>query len=1144
MPSLTARPQTHHPRSESNLCGPTEASNQPPSLPDRLARGDWHKIADSLGFSTEFATEIPREALGVWGIDPAEAAVFGSLWVLAAAPEYRLIQVDDPQGCAGFDALRRLIMSVRRLNPEQCVVWWWTRPETLTIATLDEHIDGRVFVRRMDIDRARPDPTSLAQLAALDIRRLAGQDLVDPGRALKRHLGEVLSQQPLTRAFFAGFTRALASLTATMEDGPADPRARHDIALATLLRLVFLYFLQVRAALNHDRRFVLRHLRAARSDGRSFYRTTLRPLFFGALNKPTNLRDAPARTLGELPFLNGGLFEPLPAETQHPTLTWPNSVWHEVIEDLLEHYQFTVEEMQGADEQRAVDPEMLGRVFEGLMFGQTRQHSGSFYTPRDVVRKLVDEAMTGYLSDKTNLEDAQLHAMLAGDSVALRADLRAELWQALDEIKILDPAVGTGAFLLEALQVLRRLRRYTAPATSEASDPLGEYRAVRTLIHDHLFGVDIQHTAVRLCELRLWLALLTTLPDIAIAQMPPLPNLSHRVCAGNSLLAPDDLLNLRNQGAPFAARDALLGDQSLRDLIAQLEDTQRKYLTTHGTPKHNVRADLHALETRLQRAMLHIRRERLAANLSNLQKLSGSRDLFGGEVELSATQRTELRTLGDELRAIDDADRALKSGQTAPLAFSYASRFSDLVARGGFDLIITNPPWVRAQHIDAAHHAVLRARYQCQRNQLWPGAKAAGIRAPFGTQVDLANLFVERSLELLRPGGRLCGLVPAKLFNSLHGAALRQQLANHTLVALEDYSDGTRQLFDATVYPAMLHVQKSAGATELTAATARKHTPMRSSRACASTRMTVWRGDRAHCWHADPTDLYAHTGQPGAPWLLAEPRVLRMFARMQEQSTPLGKIDALQPTRGVFSGANDLFLGDEAEIRALLGDDFARLSRPVLSGRDVRPWEVQTPRCILWPYDAALELCSELPESLTHYFEKHRKRLEKRSDFNPGAPLWQLFRVSAQITAPKVVWRDISPGLEAALAPADVVPLNTVYFIALADARRAAIIAALFNSAPLRAFAFALAERARGGWRRHFAWVIRLLPVPARIAAFVQGTEDPELLEFARDFGRVDGNTPGAALCQRFDEFVGACWGLSPGEIEQLRAWQRGEEAA
>src|SRR5690554_1194714 len=296
--------------------------------------------------------------------------------------------------------------ALRGVNPEELVVWWWTRAETLTVALLDTYADGREFVRRMDIDRREPDAVSLAQLDALSIADLrdaenADPDVADRAAMLRRHIGEVLAQERLTREFFAGFTKALDTLCAEMVDGPEDAEDRHDIALATLLRLVFLYFLQIRGALDGDRRFVLRKLREARAKERNFYRSVLRPLFFDALNQPLASRRSSVAALGEFPFLNGGLFEPLPAEHRHAELSWPDAVWVQIIEGLLEHYHFAVEEMEGADEQRAVDPEMLGRVFEGLMYGASRQKSGSFYTPRDVVRKLVDEAVGGYLSDTT-----------------------------------------------------------------------------------------------------------------------------------------------------------------------------------------------------------------------------------------------------------------------------------------------------------------------------------------------------------------------------------------------------------------------------------------------------------------------------------------------------------------------------------------------------------------------------------------------------------------------------------------------------------------------------------------------------------------------------------------------------------------------
>lgn len=1127
------------------------------SLRDNLSRGAWNCLAKTLGFATRHRTQISPASFPVWGFDADDAAIFDDLEVLAATADYRLIRVDDHSGGGDYRTLRRLMCALRRVNPEELVLWWWTRADTLTIALLDTHPDGREFVRRMDINRHQPDAVSLAQLEASSIEDLRAEndadcDLPDRSAMLRRHLADTLAQERLTREFFAGFTRALDTLCTEMTDGPAEPEDRHDIALATLLRLVFLYFLQIRGALDGDQRFVLRKLRQTRVGQKNFYRNALRPLFFDALNQPHTSRQPQVAELGEFPFLNGGLFEPLPAEKCHPDLCWPDIVWEQIIERLLEHYHFAVEEMEGADEQRAIDPEMLGRVFEGLMYGASRQKSGSFYTPRDIVRKLVDEAIGGHLRDTTALGDAQIQAMLAGQSPQLDSTLREEVMAALSGVRILDPAVGTGAFLLEALQVLRRCHRALGQAenTQLVADPLAEYHHVRGLIHSHLFGVDIQHTAVRLCELRLWLSLLTTLPRMPIESLPPLPNLSHKICVGNSLLSPADLLNLRSGRSTFASNTDLLTQQkdgqTLRDLLTELANMQHTYLTAHGAPKLKVRENLAALEAKIQHTMLAARRTKLIARLEPFTQLSASQNLFGDAVELTQSQKDEHDDLRAQLDAIDAAIDALKAGRQSSLSFDYTTRFGQLLEDGGFDIIITNPPWVRAQNIDAAHADVLRKRYACQRRGLWAGAKKAGIRAPFGPQVDLSALFLERSLELLRPGGRLCGLVPAKLFRSLHGSALRAQLAKHTIVALEDFSDGTRRIFDATVYPAMLHLKKRETPGKPVEPARQKNARSRANlrrkpRAAAPIKLTMWRGDSATCWRSQTPAIFAAPGQPGAPWLLARPRILSLFERMRSVSETLGEVPNLQPMRGLFTGCNDVFIHNIAETKELLGEDFDTFSRPVLSGRDVRPWSINSDRRILWGYGDDVELHSDLPDALRTHFDKHTRKLKKRSDYRSDKALWQMFRVKPELTQPKVVWRDLSPKLEAALAPADVVPLNTVYFIALQDTRRARLFAALLNSAPMRAMAFALAERARGGWRRHFAWVMRLLPMPRRFVDFINGREDVELLAFERAL-RNQPDLPGAT--RRLDQFTGELFGLTPDEVDYLRRWRCGQEVA
>jgi hypothetical protein len=166
-----------------------------------------------------------------------------------------------------------------------------------------------------------------------------------------------------------------------------------------------------------------------------------------------------------------------------------------------------------------------------------------------------------------------------------------------------------------------------------------------------------------------------------------------------------------------------------------------------------------------------------------------------------------------------------------------------------------------------------------------------------------------------------------------------------------------------------------------------------------------------------------------------------------------------------------------------------------------------------------LNLLEAAPGAVEAYFRKHADRLRDRSDHVPVLPLWQIFRAKPELLEPKVVWPDIAPELRAEVVPRDVIPLNTTYVIPCADDVAAWKVAALLNSEPVRAYAWALAERARGGFRRHFAWVIRMLPVP-------------------RNFGEW---RPSSLDRRRWPAEVGALFGLSATECERLRAWRLDE---
>lgn len=1078
-----------------------------------LERRDWTSLAEWLGYSL-VRIPLPPEASDAWGIPESAVEKVDRVEVLAADDGYRLILVE---GVANYAAMRRAILSAYRRNPAECVFWWLVSEETITVAIADSTPEGRNYVRRMETRLSDPDPVGLRQWIQFGEDALVDEDLSDPGAAYARHVIRVLRQESMTREFFESFSEALELLTSEMKNGPEGAESRHDVALATLLRLVFLYFLQERGALDDDRRFVLRHYRRVCAQGRQFYAEVLAPLYFEALNCEPEDRSDRARELGDLPFLNGGLFEPLPAEREHPELGWDNDVWSGIVEELFERFHFTVDEGVGPDENRAVDPEMLGKVFEGLMYGERRHESGSFYTPRDVVRRVVTDAIVYHFSDETGLTKSILRSVVEGESVELRAEQRREIEASLESFHLLDPAVGTGAFMLESLRVVARLYR---AAGSDHVDNLFELR--RRVVHRHLFGVDLQETAVRICSLRLWLALLSAMPsDWEIEEIPPLPNLSHRIGCGNSLFAPADRVRLGDVAE-------LPGDwqfQSLRqmrenhrDEIRELED---EYLEAHGRRKAELARRMEALEREVQRRLLEGRIARLEEKLAPYVELASSRDLFGREIELDRNQRRERESLESELDALRDVVDDLESGRARGVGFSYAARFGATIGEAGFDVVVTNPPWIRANRLERATRSLLKKRYRSFSNDLWSDASRLGISVPFGVQVDIAAVFVERCLELLRTGGHLGALLPANLFRSLHGSGVRGVLAGHEILSVCDYAEADRDMFEATVYPATVQVRKSDDEPRRRSAQATRRSPRTQERPFE---LSVWRGQRRCEWKTTFSELPARGSDPREPWLFVPPHVAEVFRQMWDVSRALGEFERFQPRRGVMTGRNEVFVQEETEVRELFGAAADEWTRPVISGRDVREWSVSTERRILWPYDTELRIEEDLPEDIRSYFEQHRSALEERADFNASRPLWQLFRLKEGLVKPKVVWRDLSPRLEAAPATAEAIPLNTVYFLPFETGDRAREMAAFLNSEPVRSFAHALAERARGGWRRHFAWVIRMLPVPED---FVVALGDS-----SRPF------QSGGEEAKREADWVAGAFQLDASAVGTLREWR------
>lgn len=991
------------------------------------------QLATQMGwrcFEEVIALDDPAVRLA-WGMAPEDQM---RVRLLAHREQAHLVLIDR---CERRSDVLSAIARVHNARPGACLCWWWPNAEGVTM--IIHTPDVLIFEHLIDQDTST--------WARLGWDEAIDDGALDPFAAWCAHLAQVGQQHALTQRFYRSFVHAHATLTTTMIDGPEDDASREALALTMLLRILILYFLQSRGALDRDDRFLWRHLCKTIEHGGGFHHRVLHKLCFGALNCPSHKRTQDVKALGQFPFLNGGLFEPSSLEQRHPCAHWSDDTWRDVLSMAFECYRFVLFEGGG----EGVDPEMLGQVFEGLMASHTRQKTGAYYTPRSLVRQMVRRALSTHLEQYTECSSDQVQRLFQSDISWCDQSQRDQLIRALTHLTILDPAVGTGAFLLEALQQLRHLHMVLQGS-------FAGFEKTRQLIHAHLYGVDLNGVSVRLCEVRLWLALLSTLPEHIdlIDSMEPLPNFGHRIVQGDSLIG-------------WAARTGLRVDQqvwcrpdvSMRQQIDAIKCLNQAYMTAHGSIKGVLRRCLHRREAQLMLAMIEARGQQLRLRLSALNTEQGV--LFEGNEDTSAVISKAQLVLTTQLENLARLASEVQSS-LHQLGFDYALYFPDVFAHGGFDLVVTNPPWVRANDQLSEDRRLFRSIYQAADGQLWPQAKACGIRAPYGTQVDLSALFIERSMEVLKPGGVCAALVPSKLMRSLHGASLRALLKAHHMIYIEDMADASEAHFDATTYPAFWCIQKHQPDQSLI-----RRRPQRDD-----VEVVVWSGDDTTQTHITRTTLGA------APWLLSR----------QDQWTTrhkaLGTWTALRPRRGIMTGCNDVFV-HHAPPQWMMP-----FVKSVLMGRDIGAFEVEPKHHILWPYDAHGKPLESLESpQLQAYFERHSDKLLARRDHKARSPLWQMFRVHPSMLGHKVVWRDMGEQLQACAVDAQMLVLNTVYYIGTVDAVRAWMLSVYLNHPMIRSVAHQLAERARGGWRRYFAWVISLLPMPSVLAEWLTTQSAP-----------------------------------------------------
>ncbi len=948
------------------------------------------------------------------------------------------------------------------------------------------------------------------------------------------------------RKLFAWYEWAIAEAKFPTDENRTLKPEEHVIRLIT--RLLFIWFIKEKGLITEAlfNKAQIQDLLAADNfdNGDAYYRAVLQNLFFATLNTEIDKRkfskesydtnrdfscyrykkqmDDPDKLLSlfdQTPFINGGLFDCLDtfkatgkesyridcfSDNQYHKLSIPNRLFfdaHQGLIPLLEHYKFTVEENTPIDQEVALDPELLGRVFENLLAaynpetGATvRKQTGSYYTPRAIVDYMVEEALVATLSQKcdptdsdTELWDERLHYLLdyaqAFDDANEWFD-NAEtdgIVRAISELKILDPAVGSGAFPMgmlhkltlalrrldpdnnrwEQLQKERAIQRAEAAFDTQDDEARREelveidetFKRYRDsdfgrklyLIQNSIFGVDIQPVACQIAKLRFFISL-------AIEQEPeqnaenfgikPLPNLETRFIAANTLIG------LKAQGT--------LTSNTAQDLEQALRDNREQHF--HATTRQRKRA-------------CKIKDEKLRAELA-----------------------TELKRFG---MPADDAERIARwdpyDQNTTTDWFDSEWMFG---ITKGFDVVIGNPPYISHDKIPKQLKTQIKAHYQSYQ--------------PFA---DVYCYFIEKALELQSKRGILSFITSNSYLRAEYGAPIRNLLLSKNMLLRILNIENSQVFENAIVNVAIIVSRKPTNSTDDLCIVV--NSPFSGNSFASFVKINGFSYPQAYF--------------NSKSWNLAEPKLVELQKKLESSGKTLEEFRT-KIRLGIATGSNKAFLINEDQKREFCKKNpiNTEIIKPVLRGRDISRYSYILPGQYILLSKNGVNVERDYPDIYEH--------LESFGDTfkNRGAKgqHWTNLRACSfydDFKKEKIVWIELSDLGRFALCDEEVYLLNSAYFLLPPPDIDAKFLLGILNSTTIRFYLNLVAETSGMGTSRWINNYVKEFPIP--IVVYEQQTKIIGIVDQILDTKNTDPNTDTTEQENEIDDLVYELYNLTENEI-------------
>lgn len=654
---------------------------------------------------------------------------------------------------------------------------------------------------------------------------------------------EAFSVEKLSKAFFDEYKKHYDIFCDFMVSKPnirqtifnGDEKSIRDFNKKLLGRIVFLYFIQKKGWLGVPAKSdwgkgdfdFLTNLFKNTKNPDLFYSELLSKLFFDTLNTKRKddlielVKGEPCR----IPYLNGGLFEE--DDKKHRNLIFPANLFKSLF-DFFNQYNFTIYEDDPNDHTVAVDPEMLGHIFENLL--EDNKDKGAYYTPKEIVHYMCQESLIEYLTtwfenkgyevvgyigfdkpDQPKLFSANegrkgqlvmetdtkgtgkqidrilieklLKKKLDDDDKKLIKKHSAEFHNALDSVKICDPAIGSGAFpmgLLHEIFTAKQTLHTFEHGNTKTFDASG---VKLNIIQNSIYGVDIEKGAVDIARLRFWLSLI-----VDEEKPKALPNLDYKIVVGNSLVSKlgDDIIDI--DWALNETSHGLFGADLAKqkgDLLKKISKEQKEFFNP-ASDKKKLAADIRKLKIDLLITQLEL----MISTKGIETKPTGTGKAIAKQTELF------LQTLGWK-NSIKDLQK-LKSKPELPLQFfdwklDFPEVMNEQVTTNvGFDIVIGNPPYVNIEKISKVDKEAFIKMY--------------GEKGSLGKRYDLYQIFILLSLRICSPNGINTFILPNTFLMGNSYLLLRRKMV--TSAQIQSIIDLPQKVFENVTVDTVIYKLK------------------------------------------------------------------------------------------------------------------------------------------------------------------------------------------------------------------------------------------------------------------------------------------------------------------------------------------------